>query len=487
MSLNKILRSSFWLYASGIASSFLGYLYWLLASGFVPPSAIGDAVFIVGIASLAASLFAFGLSSGATLMFGRSFGHGDRSALSAFFASSLVLSLSIYAAVALLVLLLAPLVGFARLDTLFMSSLIVLGGWPQILRALYQSTLRTGVIALATILSSVLRLALGFALLYTGWGFVGVMLAYVIASLSADLVLILMLGRSVSLARPSITPAREVLRAGIADYVPSLVASAGTWLGIVGIYGFVGSSETGTYYIAFSIALIVYSIPASLLGLMFPVLSGMDDGRKRAASRAVRLSLAVTAPLAALGIAYPYVPLSLLGPSYLAGSFPLQILLVGCLVAPVTSGFNSLVYAYGKFRYVTLLGLAQNVPRVALYPFLVAAWGENGAAVAFVSGYAFAMAAVAVLARRVGYSVGWGHSLVLAAIPLGVTAAVWVSGLHWALSTIILAAVTVVAYARLGLVTRTDLAEISRAFLSTKRLGQVYPYAKYVLKVLYGE
>jgi O-antigen/teichoic acid export membrane protein len=278
-----------------------------------------------------------------------------------------------------------------------------------------------------------------------------------------------------------------VLRAGIADYIPSLVASAGTWLGIIGIYGFVGSAETGTYYIAFSIALIVYSIPASLMALMFPVLSGMDDGRKRATNRAVRLSLAVAAPIAALGIAYPHVPLSLLGSSYLAGAVPLQILLIGCLIAPLTSGFNSLVYAYGKYRYVTLLGLAMNVPRVALYPFLVSAWGESGAAVAFVSGYLFALAAVAVMARRVNYSIGCKPSLALAIIPLALAAALCLTGLFWVFSTIIIIAVTVVAYARLGLVTRADLAEISRAFLSAERLGQVYPYARYVLKVLYGE
>jgi O-antigen/teichoic acid export membrane protein len=280
---------------------------------------------------------------------------------------------------------------------------------------------------------------------------------------------------------------REIVRSGIPDYIPSLVSTAGAWLGIIGIYGFVGSAETGTYYIATSIASIVYSIPSSLMALMFPVLSGMEDGRKRAASRAIRLSLAMAAPIAALGIAYPQVPLSMLGQSYLAGAVPLQILLAGCLIAPLTSGFNSLVYAYGRFRYVTLLGLAQNVPRVALYPFLVAAWGENGAAVAFLSGFIFALAAMVVAAGRVGFSIGWKPSVALAAIPLAAAAALYFSRLHWALSTVILVAVTVVAYARLGLVTRADLAEISRAFLSAERLGQVYPYARYVLKVLYGE
>ena len=40
---------------------------------------------------------------------------------------------------------------------------------------------------------------------------------------------------------------------------------------------------------------------------------------------------------------------------------------------------------------------------------------------------------------------------------------------------------------RLGLITRADLAEISGAFLSAERLDQVYPYARYILRVLYGE
>lgn len=50
MRLNRTLRSSLWLYASGITSSFLGYFYRILASC-VPPLGIGDAAFIVGIVS----------------------------------------------------------------------------------------------------------------------------------------------------------------------------------------------------------------------------------------------------------------------------------------------------------------------------------------------------------------------------------------------------------------------------------------------------
>ncbi len=132
--------------------------------------AIGGAAFIVCIASLAASLFGFGVSSGATLMFGRT-ADRDRGSLRAFFMTGLALSVSITAAVAIIVPLLGSFFGLARLDTIFVSTLIALGSWPLILQTLYQSTLRIGAIALAAILSSVLRLAVGLPLLYSGWGF----------------------------------------------------------------------------------------------------------------------------------------------------------------------------------------------------------------------------------------------------------------------------------------------------------------------------
>jgi O-antigen/teichoic acid export membrane protein len=487
MSLNRVLRSSIWLYVSSVASSFIGFLFWLLASSFVPPSTIGDAAFIIGIVTLATSIFSFGAYSGATRLFGKAFGHNDQRLLNSYFVSILALMLSIYSIVALLTFLFGSFVGTTRLDIVFMSVLIILGGWPSILTSLYNSILRTNVIALASILANIFKLVLGLVLLYIGWDFIGVMTAFVIFSLSQDLILIAMLRGSVSPSRPSLVSAKAVLKAGIPDYIPGLVATAGTWLGILGIYGFSGGTQTGTYYIGFQISLLVYSIPISLLGLMFPVLSGMEDGRKRAINNAIRLSFATTVPLAALGMAYAYVPLSLLGSSYVATSLTLQILMIGCLIAPITSGFYSLIYAYGNYRYVTLLGLSLNIPRVVLYPFLVAMWGDNGAAVAYVSGFFFALAAVIVMSRRINYSIGWKPSLELILIPLAITSIVYIGNLHWILGTTIILGVTIVAYARLGLIRRADLAEISGAFISRERLDRDVPLLRYLLRVLYGE
>jgi O-antigen/teichoic acid export membrane protein len=487
MSLNRVLRGSFWLYISGISSNFIGYIYWFFASQFVEPTTIGDAAVILGIASMVSGVFSFGISSGATRMFGRANGQNDRKSLSSYFSSVLTANFLIQIVVAILAYLIGTFSPIMRFETIYIALLIAVGGWPGILSSLFSATLRTSAIALASIVSTLIRLVLGIALLYIGTGFLGIMLAYIIMDVVYDAILLYQSSRLVSFERPSITPVKEALTTGIPNWLPGLISTAGTWLGILGIYSFSGSQQTGIYYIAFNISSIICAIPLSLLGLMFPVLSGMEDGRKRATNRAIRLSFAITVPLAALGIAYPYVPLSLLGSSYVTASLALQILLIGCLIAPMTSGFNSLVYAYGKYRYVTLLGLSLNIPRVVLYPFLVAMWGENGAAVAYVSGYFFALAAVVVMARRINYSIGWRPSLALTLIPLAITSIVYLGNLYWVFGTLIILGVTAVTYARLGLITRADLAEISSAFVSRERLDRMYPYVRYLLRVLYGE
>jgi O-antigen/teichoic acid export membrane protein len=487
MSLNRVIRGSFWLYVSGLASSFLGYLYWLLASQFVPPSTIGDAAAVIGVASLITAIFSLGISSGATRIFGQMFGQGDSNSLSVTFTSTLLSTIAINAFAASLFILLGSLLNLSRVDALYVAVLIVVNAFPHIPTALFNSLLRTSPIAISTIASSSLRLVLGIALLYAGTGFIGVIAAFIIAGVVQDVALLAMIRGLVSRTRPALSPVREALKAGIPAWIPSLIATAGSWVGILGVYGITGSQQAGTYYIAFNIAQIVYTLPLSFLGLMFPLLSGMEDGRKRATNRSVRLASAIIAPLTAIVIAYPYVPLSMLGPSYAASSLVLQILLIGCFVTPISSGFHSLVYAYGKYRYVTLLGLASNIPRIALYPFFVALWGDSGAALAYVSGFFAAATAVYFMAKKIGYSVNWGSSLIFAAIPLMLMGAMVLSGLHWLIGTAVILGASILVFARLSLITRADIGEFSSAFLSRKRLDQVYPYAKYILEVLYGK
>ena len=168
-------------------------------------------------------------------------------------------------------------------------------------------------------------------------------------------------------------------------------------------------------------------------------------------------------------------------------SFTLQLLLLGVFAVPITSGFYSLVYAYGKYRYVTLVGLALNLPRVLLYVPLLSLWGENGAAVAYSSGFLFALLAVLVLSKRISYSVGWKSSLLFTSLPLLIAAVVVFANIYWVLGTVIILFVSVLAFTRLRIVTREDLKELVNAILSKRQIDAFYPYSRYLLQVLYGE
>ncbi len=487
MSLNKVVRSSLWLYAAGLAGNFLGFVYWLVATRFVGAAVIGDAAAVVGIVSVVSSVFGLGISSGLTRMVGRALGHGERDKISVHLFSSLFLSLLLGAVAAALVHLLGGALSVPEFEVPYVTVLILLYSSLPVLQAYYNASLRTSVIALSSISASVLRLAIGILLLYLGWSFAGVMVAYVISYVVQNLVMYLELRGEVSLSPPSPKSAAEAVRTGLPSWIPSLVATAGSWFGVLGVYGISGNLEAGTYYVAFVIASIVFSLPLSLLGLMFPVLSGMDDGRKRATNRAVLLTSAIVAPLAAALIAYPQVPLSLLGQEYASSSAALRILLLAAFVSPIPSGFSSLVYAYGRYRDVTILGFAYNVPRLLFYPLMVSAWGENGAALSYVLGFFVATAAVYFMAKPIGYIVGWRGSLLVSLIPIAPAVAVWIAQLPWFIGSLLVIGVSAIFYARLGIVKKSDLAEISAAFISKARIEQFQPYIRYILEVLYGK
>lgn len=487
MSLGKVVRSSLWLYVGGVASNLLYFIYWLIASRMVSPSTVGTAAAVIGVASILAGVFSFGISQGTTRLLGQTHGRGDSRAFNLYFTSSFIMNICVYSILAITILIPGGLFGLSRYQLFFVAALVLSGaGLMNSLGPLFNSTLRTEVVAFSSVLSATFRLIFLVALLSPGLDFFGVIVTYIIGNISADAIYLYKCRELIRFEKPSLKSAKEILAASIPSWIPSLFATAGTWLGIIGVYGIAGSTQTGTYYMAFAMASLVYAIPTSLLSLMFPVLSGMDDGRKRATNRSVRLTFVILAPLAAAVIAYPTVPLGFLGTSYVSSSLTLQILLLGTIISPISLGFNSLIYAYGKYRYVTLLGLASNVPRVALYLLLVSMWGANGAAIAYVSGYLFEFAATAFLSKRVKYSIDLLPLLAMSSIPFALAILFYSINVFWVAGVVVILAVSFLSYARLGLVKRSDLAETASAFFSEKRLDELRPYADYIMRLLYG-
>jgi len=151
---------------------------------------------------------------------------------------------------------------------------------------------------------------------------------------------------------------------------------------------------------------------------MFPVLSGMEDGRKRAMGEAIRISSAIMYPLAFMLIAYPAFIPSLLGEAYLPASTPIMILAAGFLLAPLVNGYTTYAYALGRYQEVIFIGLAGNLPRIILYTLLIGRLAEAGAAISFSLGFLSSLIAVIPLAKKAGYNLNIKETLKTLSIPL---------------------------------------------------------------------
>jgi len=278
----------------------------------------------------------------------------------------------------------------------------------------------------------------------------------------------------------------DVLKAGFVSWLPAVIATLGHWLGVLMVFGIVGAVETGHYYVALAIASVVLMIATSLTGLLLPVLSGMEDGRERAASRVLRISLAFMMPVAVFIGLHPWLPPELAGTS-VCRCQPHTVNAVAELrPLALSSCVSSLLYAYGRYDLVLRVGLAQNLSAVTSYFLLVPSLGGLGAAISYALGSLAALIAAIFAGRAVNFSFDFKG---LARVPtpaLVAGLACWVSGAHWAIALVVIASLSLLSYAKLGVIGRSDLREIAYALLSKEMANRLGERTRPVLDLLYG-
>jgi O-antigen/teichoic acid export membrane protein len=143
----------------------------------------------------------------------------------------------------------------------------------------------------------------------------------------------------------------------------------------------------------------------------------MVDGRKRFAWRATKMTLVISIPFSTSLIFYSKQIMQLFGSSYIDASSSLEILLATLLPVAVASGINTLVYSYGNYKQVLVIGLASNLPRVALYFILVPIYFNTGAAISYSIGSIAGFVASILIAKQVKMPLFWKDMIVISLIP----------------------------------------------------------------------
>jgi O-antigen/teichoic acid export membrane protein len=489
-SVGKIVRGGFWLYVSNVVGSLAGFAYWLVISAIAGAEVLGITSAVVGLVNLVAGVINLGVGAGCQRFFGLCLGRCDEEGLRAYFWSTTIFTIFTHLSASSVLLALWVMdanMGTFTSDMLFLASIILFFQAFVPFQSLLISLLKTDVIFYANIAGNALKFVVGVALVALGFGWFGAGLGYAVVGIASSIVTVIYCLRIVGL-RPVWRryALSDVLKAGFASWLPYVIVTLGQWLGVLMVFGIAGAVETGHYYVALAIASMILMIATSLASLLLPVLSSMEDGRKRVAGRVLRMSLAFMVPVAIFTGLYPWIPLSLLGQQYLDASPVLSVLLLACVPIALSSCVSSLLYAYSRYDLVLLVGLAQNLPSMASYFILVPRLGGLGAAISYALGHFTGLVATMFASKLVNFSLDFKGLARVLAPPLVAGFACRSLGAHWALALIVIALLSLLSYAKLRVISRSELREIVHALFSKEVADRLGGRTRLVLDLLYG-
>ena len=465
--LSDVVKTGSYVYMASIANNLGGYTYWLIVSVLAGPSPLGITSAIIGLASLIVAALNLGINTALQRFIGVCEGQGDVECRRRYFWSSTAYGLIVYTTAAFIVLALAllgrSLSNFTPLMLEFASALVLIGGLGQILWFYMIARLKTKLLFEAAVVSNLLKIVVGSLAVYLGFDWIGAVTGYLLMSITLVAVngMVALREEGLRLAI-DFNAIRELLRAGASAWLPNFIVLMGQWLGVLAVFGYKTSTETGHYYAAYSIAMFLIAVATLVLGVLLPILSAMEAGREELTARSARLALLAVAPLALYIAYYPVPVLRLLGPSYAAAAPALTILTLSSLPNTLIAATNNLAYSYARYRLVLILGLAQALPRILLYPVLTPLYGALGTALAVYTGAVIGGATSLYFSGLLGLGHPYRDYLSGILLPLCIVLPLKLLGTPWLLAGILVLAAYPL-YVRLGIVPREDVEEVLEA------------------------
>jgi len=290
-------------------------------------------------------------------------------------------------------------------DLILIAILIIASsGYYTLFRSAIIASLKTRLLPLAMGISTIAKISLALLLIFLGAGAFGILAGFaafsIIASILLAIILLLIIKTKEKPNVRILESIRSIFSASIVMWIPALISVLGTQLGTIVVFGSHGAGQAGIYFIAFSITIGIFTLVNAPLGIAFPKLSGMEDGRKRFAWGITKISLIAFLPLSSSIIFYSKEILLLFSESYSQAALTLAILLLSIMPLILMSGIRTLTYAYGNYNHVLTIGIAMNVPRILLYFVLVPSMGGMGAGISFTAGSLIGFIASIIIAKK---------------------------------------------------------------------------------------
>jgi O-antigen/teichoic acid export membrane protein len=250
---------------------------------------------------------------------------------------------------------------------------------------------------------------------------------------------------------------RIILRASIATWIPSLMDTVGAQIGNVMMLGIQGSNQAGIYFIAFQIVIGISAVIWALESVAYPILSAMSHGRRRALWQLMKIGLVIVLPFSLSLIFYSKDIMQIFGDNYIEGSVSLQLLLLSIFPTAISAGISILMFAYGNYRDVLIIGLASSIPRILLYAVLIPWYSGTGAALSFTLGTVIGLIVSIIIGKRSNIILVWKDLFLISSVPLAFAFALSIVNLHFIPSILISITLSYIVLLRYEIVTRDDV------------------------------
>lgn len=416
---NDVGKGAIYLYIQLIASMISGYIFLIILARVTTAETIGTFSLLVSISEIFANIAVLGLPDSIQKFVGKSLLQKKQQDAKLFVKISfIILAIGLFAS-CLTVLFIERWFSNAfgiGLDFIIIINLLIASyAVYSVLYAVVIASLKTRVLPIIIIVSSVAKVVLSLSLVLSGYGVLGLTLGYTFFGqvLSSSLLVIFVLtifksGKKLSDKVLTIrTATKNLLTGGIVAWIPVVITTLGIDLGTLVLYNIYGSHQSGVYFISLALANAVNAIVFATFTIALPVLSSMQDGRKRFVWQIIRISGILALPISSSIIFYSNDVMHLIGPNYEKGSFSLQILLLSTFPIIVLTGVETLVYSYGNYKHTLAINLASAIPRTFLYFALVPIYGITGVAFSFTFGAVMGFIASLIVAKRIHMSLFW--------------------------------------------------------------------------------
>ncbi len=468
---NKIKtgRGAAYLFIDSTLGIFFAYFFWFFLTKFTSTEVIGITATIVSLAIIFTAVALMAVPVGVQRFLGKSFSENLLEQAKVFVkASVLLISIGIFVSSILILFFIDLIIANYDIDILliFIAILLVASTcFRSLFRGVIISSLKTKILPIVSLVSGILKIGLAIVLVSIGTEVLGVLIGFASFTILSSILLavnVIMIFNSIEKKSELQlkTAIRNTFSSSVVSWIPDLIRRPGMYLGTIVVFGFQGASDAGVYFIGFSVFQAILLITSVLLTIGLPLLSGMKDGRKRLVWRLIKTSLVFGLPITSIVMFYAGDILQVFGKEYSDDSLTLVILLSSMLPLVVGIGIRTLVYAYGNYRQVLVIGMGINLPRIILYFVLIPIYGTSGAAISFTIGSIVGFIVSLIIAKKVGLEIYAKDLMIIFTIPTALGFILSYIEIPLVVSIIIILLGSYVSFFRIGIIKNEELNDL---------------------------